>query len=330
MNEPSSCSLHSLPLIVLNVGSCEAIFRNRCVGLFTGSRSAGAAGRLPLLDVASQRLAVWQRDALKISGTFCCLGTFVDNLATIAETPEKAIAILADCEAALLQRWCLRIGADSKEYMTCRSYPHDICVPAEWQRRSTLKCLGHHLDDDAGISSCFRFCSSAMRKSFYANLSLGLLRASKPAKYKFLNSCVRTIASFRWSRWPYTKTYAAKLDALQRGFLTALLQIKRKPDEPLDAFVQRRHITGGHLATSCGRWSLDWARSVVSWDGHVRRAHDNGTWSHGFLEWRSEAWLSAQRSLFSSFGESRTRTRRYHGRVQQRWQTGVNLANGVS
>ena len=127
--------MHTLP----------CIFRNRGIGLFTGSRSAGAAGRLPSLNVAAHTLEAWQPCALHNNDTFCCVDTFVDNLVTIAETPEKAIWIMADCEGALLRRWHLRIGADSKEFMTCKAYPRAVAVPGVWQRRTTLKCLGHFL-----------------------------------------------------------------------------------------------------------------------------------------------------------------------------------------
>ena len=127
-----------LPTISLKVGTGSATFSRRCVGLFTGSRSAGAAGRLPLLDVASHRLARWQQDALNVDGISCCLATFVDNLATIAETPEKAIRIMKDCEDELLRRWCLRIGPDSKEFMTCRVYPLPLSVPLGWEQYSEM------------------------------------------------------------------------------------------------------------------------------------------------------------------------------------------------
>ena len=318
--------MHSLPTIALRVGSQQALFRNRCVGLFTGSRSAGAAGRLPLLDVAAVRMPIWGPNALQVGRLHCCLATFVDNLLTLAETPEKAIAIMSDCEDELSKRWCLKIGPESKEYMTCRGYPWQIHIPPEWQRRTTLKCLGHRLDDDGGIGSCFSACTAAMSRSFYANLTAGLFRASRAAKYRFLSSCVRTIAHFRWSRWPFTKTYAAKLDGLQRKFLTALMQIRPNVGEPYDAFVQRRHITGGHLASACGRWSRAWAHSVITWDAHVRRAHDSGAWSHALLDCQPETWLDLQRWWHSALGESRTRTRAYRGHVHQRWSAGVNLA----
>ena len=102
--------------------------------------------------------------------------------------------------------------------------------------------------------------------------------------------------------------------------------LARVPGEPFDAFVQRRHMVGGRLATACGRWSHAWARSVVSWDEHVRRAHDNDAWSHLLVDWQSEEWLVLQRLMHSAFGESRTRSRSYHGHVQQRWSAGVHLA----
>jgi hypothetical protein len=233
---------------------------------------------------------------------------------------------MSDCEAALLCRWCLRIGSDSKEFLTCRAYESPIHIPELWTRRTTLKCLGHQLDDDAGIGSCFNACAAAMCRSFYANLTAGILRAPKAAKYKFVTSCVRTIASFRWSRWPFAKSYAIKLDSLQRKFLTSVMQVKPNSGEPYDAFVQRRHIIGGHLASACGRWSHAWARSVISWDAHVQRAHDDGAWSHVLRDWRSGQWLILRRLLHSALGESRTRSRTNRGRVQQRWSAGVQLA----
>lgn len=156
---------------------------------------------------------------------------------------------------AFLEEMGLQSGSESKEYITCKAYPCDVNVPSPWQRLTTLQCVGHHIDDDAGISSCFSACFAAMCQPFYSKLTSGLLRASEAARYRVLNSCVRTVASFRSSRWHYTKSYASKLDALQRKLLTTLMQVPRLLGEPYDAFVQRRHVIGGHFATKCGRWS---------------------------------------------------------------------------
>ncbi|CAK0900901.1 unnamed protein product [Prorocentrum cordatum] len=166
--------------------------------------------------------------APRVDNACCCNATFVDNLLTIAETPENAITIMARCEEEPRKRWCLNIGADTKEFMTCRAYPHAINLPPAWTRHSVLKCLGHRIDDDGGLRTCFQKSAAAMAKSFYANLTAGLLRAPISAKYRVMNTCVRSVGSFCWSRWPYVKTYAAKLDRLQRTFFTSLMQVKRK------------------------------------------------------------------------------------------------------
>ena len=138
--------LHCCPSIRLQVGSRVATFQNRSIGLNTGSRSAAAAGRIPLLDIASDRLSLWTRTCFSQNGCACALATFVDNLVSAGPSPEATIQIMEDCTDALSARWQLTIGCDSKEYMVCKGYPHGIHVPNGWQPRGTLKMLGHHLD----------------------------------------------------------------------------------------------------------------------------------------------------------------------------------------
>ena len=116
------------------------------------------------------------------------------------------------------------MGGDSKEYMTCKAYPKPITVQAGWKRKSTMKVLGHFLDDDGSIKSCSDHAFAAMHKSFSSNFRPGLQKSSKAVKLRFLRTCVCTVASFRWSRWPFTRTNADKLDALQRTFQHALSQ----------------------------------------------------------------------------------------------------------
>jgi len=76
-----------------------------------------------------------------------------------------------------------------------------------------------------------------------------------------LCSSIQTIAEFCWSRWPYQKSYADRLDATQRKMLGTLFDFKPRNGEPYDAFVQRRHRETGRLATKCGRWSTKWAQA---------------------------------------------------------------------
>ena len=98
--------LHACPLVVLKAGSAFATLSARTVGMHTGSRSAGAAGRIPLLDVASQRMHFWQ--SLGFEGTG--LASFVDNLLAASQDPAAAIRIQDDCAEQLSRRWNLQIG----------------------------------------------------------------------------------------------------------------------------------------------------------------------------------------------------------------------------
>ena len=206
--------------------------------------------------------------------------------------------------------------------MVCHGYRQPFQVPSGWQQRVALDTLGHCLDDDAGISSCFKKTSASMLRCFYSNLSTGLQRASGPAKFCFLRSCVQSVAQFRWSRWPFQRSYAGRLDASKRKMLAGLLRITPHDGEPYAAFVQRRHLQSGRLATQCGRFSHAWAESLKAWNDHVTRRHDTGTWSLALLVWKDQAWLIERRVSHSSSnfwkGEFRSCTRAYRGHVHNR------------
>ena len=306
-----------------------ATFGVRCSGTLTGSRSAGAAGRMPLLDVCQLRLGEWSKKSFSVQGQSFSLASFVDNLLTTSSSPTQAVEILDDCEYYLKQRWGLVYGEDSREYITCKGDCRPMQVPNCWSKVTTMKSLGHHLQDDNGINDCFKAVTGAMWRSFYGNLTQGLLSSSEKVKARFLNANILAVASSRWARWPYQKSYGSGLDSIQRKMLAHLLQIKPAEGEPFDAFVQRRHIICGHKASSVGRWSSKWAQGVVNWSEHVERRHDPKAWSHTALGWHDSQWLHFRRLIESSIGESRTRTRCIRGAPQRRWEEGLQLARQV-
>ena len=53
--------IQACPQMTLKIGSESITLANKCVGALTGSRTASAAGRIPLLDTAIQRLHHWKR-----------------------------------------------------------------------------------------------------------------------------------------------------------------------------------------------------------------------------------------------------------------------------
>lgn len=215
-------------------------------------------------------------------------------------------------------------------WTTCRGYHHPICVPSAWAQKTTMRCLGHFLDDDGGISSCFHGSVRAMWRSFFGNLSSGLLASHPNTKLRFLNSCISAIPSFRWACWPYQDTYAATLDSVQRHMIAVLMQVRPRSEASFEAFAQRRHIYCGKIASKHGRWSRQWARSICSWKDHVDRRHDPGSWSSPVLEWHGTDWITQRRLLASSGLESRTGTRASRGKVHQRWEESLSKAAFVA
>ena len=311
------------PEVHLRVGSETTHLRNRCIGSLTGSRSASAAGRIPLLDAAESRLEEWKKHCFRVDNHCLALATFVDNLLTTGSSPEAATYILDDCENCLERVWFLKFGEDSREFMVCRGYDLPIRVDERWPQKTTMRCLGHYLDDDAGISSCFQKSTSAMWRGFFGNLSAGLLASSEQTKLRFLNSCIASIPAFRWARWPYQASYADRLDRLQRHMIGTLMQCKPKANESFEDFSRRRHIFCGKLASKHGRWSQQWAQSLRNWSAHVDSQHDPGSWSCPIVNWHDEIWLASRRFWRSSLGESRTQTRRYRGKVHKRWEASL-------
>ena len=126
-------------------------------------------------------------------------------------------------------------------------------------------------DDGGSIKSCSDHAFAAMHKSFFCNFRPGLQKSSKAVKLRFLRTCVCTVASFRWSRWPFTRTNADKLDALQRRFLYLLFPVRPCSHEPIQDFYTRRHPAASQIASSSGKWSQLWASDLQNWDADVHR-----------------------------------------------------------
>ena len=166
-----------------------------------------------------------------------------------------------------------------------------------------------------------------MWRSFFGNMSDGLLQSPLEVKLRFLNRCISPNAAFRWARWPYHHGYAAKLDRTQRKMISNLLQIRPKPSEAYEDFSKRRRLFCGRQASKHGRWSHFWAESICSWNDHVMRNHDNKAWSTSLLHWHGESWLALQRQVASRGAtDSRTGTRAVRSKVQKRWFEGAQAA----
>ena len=157
-----------------------------------------------------------------------------------------------------------------------------------------------------------------MWASFWANFRPSMRRCGAGAKLRFLNSSIKSLGQFRWSRWPYQKTYAKTLDRIQSHMVSLLFPFVAIPGEAPSDYFRRKSINAGRFASSSGRWSTSWATSVRKWHAHIIRCHDPKTWAKSIYEHHDSAWLAKKRRLASHRHDvSRTKTRSVRGNVAE-------------
>ena len=322
----TSLRMHTCPLVVLRSGGYEAAFKSRTGGTFTGSRSAGAVGRIPLLETVHSRMHFWFGFCFKAADKHFALATFVDNLVVPANTPVNASTIQRDIEEHLQRRWGLQLGADSKELVICKGYQGPMSDLREWHVRDCMRILRHWLSSDGGCRRCVQETTAAVLRAFHANARAGLKQARERVKLRFLDSCVLPIARSKWARWVSTQQIASQLDSMQPSMIAALMGIVPHCGEERDQFRARRHRKMSTLARQSGSSSTRWVVSIVSWAAHGHRGHDERCWSPHVLKWRDNSWLLLQRFMCSGMHEMLTRTRVCPGRPFTRWAQGLEVA----
>ena len=190
-----------------------------------------------------------------------------------------------------------------------------------------MRCLGHFLTDSGSIAIDFHNAVGKMWGSFYANQHPALKKASLKGKQKFLTGCIRPVAAFRWTRWPFQSTYASRLDSVQTNMVGRLIDVTPNAQEDAQCYFRRRRHICRQIATSWGPWSSQWKRHVVTWGQHIERAHDSCLWSHKLIGWRGEGWLHERCVENSQDGAlNRTATRLVAGRPATRWHEGFAAA----
>ena len=105
-----------------------------------------------------------------------------------------------------------------------------------------------------------------------------------------------------------------------------LLDFKVKAGVSIENYYNLRHMFAGRTITNTGRWSEQWACSVLRWHHHCLRAHDTHMWHAAVLAYRNAIWFEKRRSFFGKGIVSRTCTRLSSGKVSQRWSECIDSA----
>ena len=291
---------------------------NRSVGGLTGSRVAGALGRVPVEDMFVKRQEHWKRWGF---GRVISAASFVDNIFAAGRSATAVACILDDATNFLRQSWRLSIKPDSRAILQVSGADSDD-FPPHWPRTNCFPGLGHLISSDGSISDCWQNTKRQMWAAFWRNVSTA--ETKKFALRIRIAQMVRTVQPilvYRLTRYPFTITMAENLDRLQRKMISIAMGLRKGVDEEPAHFIRRRGREAAVFQRDMGKWSRLWANLVVGWSGHVERNTSKRSWSSKILHIRDNAELAWRRA---DMGRPFTRSKL--GFIYRRWWESVEHA----
>ena len=84
----------------------------------------------------------------------------------------------------------------------------------------------------------------------------------------FMRAVYSTV-NWKFSRWPYQKSVADELDAMQSHMVSILLRIPRSGSEDWVMWARRSRRLARSLIVRIGSWSEAWAQRTISLHEHV-------------------------------------------------------------
>jgi len=316
-----------LPQVTLSAGGVKFPMNNRSRGSITGSRVAGALGRVPVESTIRDKHVAWKRSGFSTTDRTLMVAAYVDNIYSAGASLDDAINILEDFAQHLQSTWGLNIKPSSRSCMTARGC-HEVPVDAErWQLCSEFHVLGHILQDNGSTNACWTNTSKNMWKAYFANCKSQTARSLPlESRLPLISRAVLPVMQHRDTRWPPTREREAQIDRLQRKMVSSVMRLPFLEHEPPVDYLRRRHREATKVMRRVGFWSNQHCKRVQAWHEHLQRPRNHRSWAASLLNFRDHQWLQQQRLQNSSANESRTRTRASVGFVATRWYDGVLYA----
>ena len=322
--------LQLLPKVRLTAGgSCSILLDSRTLGTLTGSRSAVAAGRIPVETVACKLAEQWRPLGVIIDSTAVTFASWVENYYTFGSSVSNAIAIAESFEDALLSEWGLLIKPSSRSVMSPGPNTHDADLE-KWPSHDFTNILGHVITSNTSSWPCFQRTQKQMWASFWSNcVGKQARKLSLKQRCRMLDRSVRPLLFFRNTRWPWTETLAKAQSKLQRRMLVQFLSLERWPCEPLGVFCQRRMRAAATMANLQGDWGREHAKRICSWAEHLERPRNHSSLASILYRWHGADWLEDRRLNPDIGGPLRPGTRAASGFFCVRWDESVLKARSA-
>ena len=314
-----------LPSVIIDASIATVVIRHRTKGGLTGSRSAGAMGRIPVessmckISPAVRNWSYHLGTARGWSGA-----SFVDNLFTFSHSVGGSLMVAAELERVLANDWRLQIKDGSKEVLVCAGAPEWEALPdlvqawPEWQFKQHMQCLGVVVSNDGSVAEDLKAWKASVLSATLRNSS-GLARRvlDDRQRRRHINAFAVPLLDFRMSRWPVSEATGRFLDAAQRRVILSVSDVPRLLDEDADTWQRRRSRMAGTLARQWELWSARHSWRALRWFNHLKRDHVPSL-SAAALRWHDRRWREGVREAAGS-------ARRDAGRMGTRRLTHVNL-----
>ena len=269
--------------------------RNRCIGGLTGSRTAGVIARLPVEDAVSTHAQSWLDRGLGFQ-KLISIGMWVDNAFALSDSVSGATCLLDELEAYLRREWSLTVKPSSREFMAVWGAEDAEESVDGWKNLKGFKALGHLLEHNGSVETCFEKSLNNAWRSFWANVGKSLFKkfgvSIRLARIKRL---VFPVVSYRLVRWPFSIARAARLDKAQREMIAIVIRVIKREGETPQAYAHRRNAAVRSFIPASDRWSIIWAQRLLSWQEHVLRNTMSACWVSNIWQVMSPEILERRR-----------------------------------
>lgn len=275
----------------IHVGSIS----RRGIGAMTGSRVAGALGRVVVRSLAEHLHRVRGHSAVRFfDDTPMLVAAYVDNLLLLGEDASVAEATYTVAVDFLRGAWALELPAGETEVLAPRA---SSVRPARLRGVERAPFLGHVIDSNASCLPCWRRardqvvarCAAQMRTARRA-------RVPVEARVASLDAILWPALAFRAPSWAPTRQVLTEADALQRRCAALALRTAPYPFEDPAAYNRRRGRAAAVALASVPSWSQRILQCASDRLRALRSEPRGGrSWLGAVVASFDAAWLSQRR-----------------------------------
>lgn len=178
-----------MPQVDVLIAAARAEVGDKSRVSVTGSRVAGALGRVAIRDVMMHVHATSAHRAFGPPEARILICSYIDNILVAGSDSSSASAILQQVEERLRTPWALSLPESSVEGMAPRGASVHAGDPAPLQH---MKCLGHYISADGSVSACWAKAQGAVRSALWRHV-----RSARQARLP-VAARLRIVDQFVW------------------------------------------------------------------------------------------------------------------------------------